>query len=176
MANPQHIEWLLEGVDKWNARRAVSEFTPDFERADIYRIFWNSNLLDDLGKIPLLGVDLHDANLARTSFLWANLFSADLTSANLTSANLSNTMLVGASLNDANLLFAILEGATLIGAKLSGANLQRANLANANLDGATVVNANFINANLKGTSLAGTEIWKAILFPEGLSPKQHSFG
>ena len=175
MANPQHIEWLLEGVEAWNARRVTSEFVPDFESADIYGIFRNSNLLDDLGKIPLTEIDLRGANLSRTSFLWANLFCADLKGANLAFANLSNTMLGGASLIGANLLFANLKSATLIGAKLSDANLQRADLSGANLDGATVVNANFIKANLRGASLAGTEIWKAILFPESSSPKQHTF-
>ena len=43
------------------------------------------------------------------------------------------------------------------------------------LDGATVVNADLISAHLNGASLAGIQIWEAILFPEGLSPKQHSF-
>lgn len=31
MANQQHIEWLLEGVEAWNARW---EFVPDFEGAN----------------------------------------------------------------------------------------------------------------------------------------------
>lgn len=35
MANPQHIKWLLEGVDKWNARREREVFVPDFEGADM---------------------------------------------------------------------------------------------------------------------------------------------
>ena len=31
MANPQHIEWLLEGVAAWNKRLKRDEFYPDFE-------------------------------------------------------------------------------------------------------------------------------------------------
>ncbi len=31
MANQQHIEWLLEGVEAWNARREREESVPDFE-------------------------------------------------------------------------------------------------------------------------------------------------
>jgi hypothetical protein len=31
MANQQHIEWLLEGVEAWNARREREDFVPDFD-------------------------------------------------------------------------------------------------------------------------------------------------
>ena len=38
MANHEHIKWLLEGVDKWNARREQQDFEPDFVGANIYLI------------------------------------------------------------------------------------------------------------------------------------------
>ena len=31
MANPDHIDWLLLGVDLWNARRENEHFRPDLE-------------------------------------------------------------------------------------------------------------------------------------------------
>ena len=32
MANPEHIEWLLEGVDNWNRRRNEEDFETRFIR------------------------------------------------------------------------------------------------------------------------------------------------
>ena len=35
MANPQHLEWLREGIEAWNKRREREDFQPDFAGADI---------------------------------------------------------------------------------------------------------------------------------------------
>ena len=59
MANPQHIEWLLEGVETWNARLLEGDFTPDFEGADIYEEFRKAGKLDREGMIPLGGVIMY---------------------------------------------------------------------------------------------------------------------
>lgn len=53
MANPEHIKWLLEGVESWNARREQKDFKPDFEGANIYEEFQKSEKLDEDGYIPL---------------------------------------------------------------------------------------------------------------------------
>lgn len=37
MANPQHIEWLLDGVEAWNKRRDQQGFTPDLEHVNLHR-------------------------------------------------------------------------------------------------------------------------------------------
>ena len=58
MANSEHVKWLLEGVASWNARREQNDFVPDFEGANIYEEFANSD-------IPLVGIDL------RSYKLWA---------------------------------------------------------------------------------------------------------
>ena len=42
MANVNHIKWLLEGVESWNARRITADFEPDFEGEDIYESFQQS--------------------------------------------------------------------------------------------------------------------------------------
>ena len=31
MGNVEHVAWLLEGVERWNARREQMDFVPDFE-------------------------------------------------------------------------------------------------------------------------------------------------
>ena len=56
MANQQHIEWLLEGVEAWNKRFLEGNFTPDFEGANIYWEFRKVGKLDHNGMIPLAGV------------------------------------------------------------------------------------------------------------------------
>ena len=86
MANPQHIEWLLEGVEFWNSRRENPGFTPDLEHSNLHREFIEHGALEDDGsKVPLRGIDLSDANLHS-----AKLTNADLTGANLFWANLAN--------------------------------------------------------------------------------------
>ena len=76
MANPEHLEILKQGVDKWNPwRKDHPEIMPDLREAD-----------------------LGEANLSK-----AKLFKADLSKANLGGANLGGTNLSGANLGGANL-------------------------------------------------------------------------
>lgn len=65
MANPQHVEWLLEGAEAWNTRRRLKPFTPD------------------LAKTKLRGADLRDASLQDSNLRDANMWGADLRGANL---------------------------------------------------------------------------------------------
>lgn len=138
MGNPQHLEWLLEGVEAWNARREREEFSPD-----------------------LSGESLRGMNLESANFEDANLRTADLQETILTHACLVRAYLGGADLQDADLAFADLEGANLRGANfgradLWGASLEKANLRDANLGGAVLS-----TANLQGASLRNTELWNA---------------
>lgn len=55
MANEQHIAWLLEGAEAWNARREKEDFVPDFEGADLREA--------DLRGAKLLGANLREANV-----------------------------------------------------------------------------------------------------------------
>ena len=123
MANPEHIEWLLEGVESWNGRRQNVPgkgylFTPDFEGAPLYWIFCEAGKLDGRGRIPLAGVDLSDADLTR-----ADLNLADLSGANLELATLTESKLWQADLTNANLHFADLTRANLTASELWKATL-----------------------------------------------------
>ena len=144
MANPEHIAWLLEGVESWNKRYNKTQpggypFTPNLEGADLYSAFRDAGKLNQDGRIPLAGADLSEAILTR-----AILDFADLTKANLNSADLT----------EASLKFAILAEATLRDAKLTKTTFDYANLTRANLTAA--------------------EPWKADLYPQlGISPKQY---
>ena len=113
MANPEHIAWLLEGVESWNKRYNKSQpggypFTPNLEGADLYSAFREANKLDGNRRIPLVGVDLEGANLAGADLSFADLTDANLTLADLTAAwlwhaNLINTTLHFADLDRTNL-------------------------------------------------------------------------
>lgn len=113
MANPKHIEWLLEGVESWNERRNSHlpggfRFRPDFEGADLYSAFRKANKFDGQGRMPLPSVDLSeailtDATLGLADLSGANLALADLTDAELRGVNLTKTILQAANLTRANL-------------------------------------------------------------------------
>ena len=117
MANEEHIEWLLEGVETWNEWYSnVPDygypFTPDFEGAPLHRNFRDAHKLGDRGRIPLSGADLFDANL-----VGADLSFADLSSANLTLADLTDATLWEAELADACLQHAVLTRVNLGGSE-----------------------------------------------------------
>lgn len=142
MANPEHIQWMLEGVDAWNARRINTPFTPDLSGVDITGEFEKDGqfITDEgpffrgVGRVQLPGVDFT---------------GADLSSACLAHANLSE---------------AIFKGAKLINAELGGANLTKADLTNANVE-----KADLSDAELGGVVLEGTGIWKARLYEQNSS-------
>ena len=166
MANPEHIKWLLEGVEAWNERRRSNFFLPDFGGYLPREV--------DLKGVNLNGADLSNVSLVESSLIdsdisFANLTNAYLAGINLTSANLTNTDLTGANLTSANLTSANLTNTDLSGANLTSANLTSANLTNTdlsdtNLADANLTNANLLFANLADATLAGAQPWKAMLF------------
>ena len=174
MANSEHIEWLLEGVEAWNRRREQEDFRPDFGGVD------NSDLREtDLTKANLTNAVLTDADLRNAKLYKADLTNAvltdaDLRNAKLYKADLTNAILTGAKFHYADLPNAILVNAILIGTKLIEANLFKANLSNANLENANLTkadlceaildNANLTSADLTGADLSYSEPWKADLY------------
>ena len=177
MANPQHIAWLLEGVESWNKRFLEGNFTPDFEGTDIYWEFRKVGKLDNDGMIPLVGVffgDLYSSRIYETDPLsfyddivdpveetpgyqdWIKSmpqipFSTEIPSdADFTSkpANLRGANLNMANLAGANLNSVDLAGAQIAYANLARADLEYANLTNAKLTSSRITNASFGSANL----------------------------
>ena len=196
MANHEHIKWLLEGVDRWNARREQQDFEPDFVGANIYEEFQQSQKINKDGHIPLAGINLSRANF-RESRLSAPFTTggADLRYANLWSAifqeaQLNNSRLDGAKLYGANFKKADLSGASLCGAKMASTNFHRtmlfqadltdvkfenAYLEDAVLSCATLVNTDLSAANLTGADLGGSHPWEAKLFPDSETrPSTHT--
>ena len=172
MAKQQHIEWLCESVDSWNAKRLKAKdtfdaafFRPDFTGADLScelqksvherrrGLFVQGFVLDgiDLNRGLFQGAELphfslREANLEYANFERASLFDSDLRKAKLTGANLTGADLSHADLRDADLSHADLRDAELGAAKLNGANLK--------------------SATLTGADITNTKPWTSILFPD----------
>ena len=195
MANPEHIKWLLEGVDSWNRRREKESFNPDLSSADIYWEFLNAKKLATDRSIPLSNINLSGANLSGSSFnaysttTVANLRHAKFSLANLQRVNLTNARLEGADFDGA-----VLDGATLHNANLCGAEMiftkcnktefYQADLTNTIFDYADLQNALFISttlvgadlslAKLTGVNLERSRLWEANLF-QNSGPKSKPF-
>lgn len=90
MADPQHVEWLKEGVEAWNRRRQEFDFRPDLGEAK-------------LGRAKLIGAKLGGANLRGADLRRADLREADLREADLRRAKLLEAKLGGADLGGASI-------------------------------------------------------------------------
>lgn len=191
MANPQHIERLLEPeafwVGLWNLYRENHKVKPDFSGANLLDSFAEAGRLDERAKIPLAEVDfsygdfrdavlpysdLESADLQRADFRRVTLHDSDLSNANLFGTNLAGADLRRSNFTGTNLRGSNLEGADLQGANLSDANLRSAHLRNTNLTNADLVNANLIDAEITGAIFARSEPWKAVLYPPESSSGQ----
>ena len=187
MANADHISWLLEGVECWNARRQGMDFVPDFEGADIYASFQHANRLDEQGYIPLSGMNLNRANFKRTQLSnsiglqGADLRNADLGSANLEDSEMANSKfegarLVGTELGGTNLHASVFRRVTMASTRFAGANLSQADftgtefnnayLQDANLSYAKLPNADLRFAILMGADLQSAQPWQAKLYED----------
>jgi len=64
MGNPQHLEWLLEGVEAWNKRREEEpSLFPQFDGADIRQIFIDSGIIGTSDRLPFAGINFSNASL-----------------------------------------------------------------------------------------------------------------
>jgi TIR domain-containing protein/pentapeptide repeat protein len=131
MADREHVDILMQGVEAWNQwRRKHPETRPDLSSAD-------------LSLAKLHKVDFHGTNLIR-----ANLTSTNLIGAVLDQANLSRACLNGATFYRASLTRATLVGASLHEASLIDADLTRTNLTRADFSYAFVGLTNFGGVDL----------------------------
>ena len=171
MANPQHIAWLQEGVEEWNARRQREAFTPDFSGEKLGEAFirvGKIEMVEGVPTIPLAGADLSDADfrnadltgLVRVSlvpvptqppgvgFLKANFSGARLTRADFTGAVLQNAYFARADIESAN---------------FTGANLHKSNFTDVrgrapNFKKAHLSGSDFSHASLRGPIFAGVRL------------------
>lgn len=185
MANQEHLNTIMQGVEVWNQWRAEHPDVPlDLRGVDFNNLGLNDApsyhgiILITFGRACLRGIDLKYADLSGAELNAANLQRADLRGAiledaflnladlsyaRLNGARLKKTILNRTILRSANLSYALLESADLGAANLhrakgSYADFARANLEYANLNGADFKHANFTRANFDNTNLRNTKL------------------
>ena len=165
MAEKQHIEWLLEGVEAWNGRREQEDFQPDFEGANITSKLRNRGTFSNNEQnyptnvnTKVFNPDLSNINLSDAKLSGAELYEANLANANFSHACLINTNLFDTNLSNTNFFKAKLIGAVLTDANLTGANLRNAILTNAEL----------FDSDLIGADLSHSKPWKAKLYSSSI--------
>ncbi|KCV83192.1 putative low-complexity protein [Actibacterium atlanticum] len=142
MGNPQHLEWLLEGVEAWNARRESDDFVPDLSGFDIRRAYKKTRPLLGTSSIDLRRTNLRAAILSDTNLVAADLRGANLQSSNMRRANLRRSQLASAELNHADL-----RGADLWNADFGREYDQKASVKNVNVR--TIISAGqYLNTKL----------------------------
>ena len=172
MAKPQHIQWLCESVDSWNAKRLEAKstsdpafFWPDFTGADLSYELQKSTHERRRG-LWVKGFFLDGINLNHGLFQDAELPHFSLRRANLKDANFERASLFDSDLRKAKLAGANLTGADLSHADLRGADFSRANLTRANLGETRLDGANLKSAILDGADFTNTKPLTSILFPD----------
>ncbi len=163
MANDQHIQILLEGVDAWNKWRSENgDIKPDLSGEDGCYLDLSARLASaplfsgkekstlksggradetvDLSGIDLRGADLSWCYLRSTCFKGAQLDSAVLDHSGLdfvdfSYSSMSKTKMCEVSLIGANFVSANLEGANFRHSDIRGCDFDRANLARARFGG-----------------------------------------
>jgi uncharacterized protein YjbI with pentapeptide repeats len=194
VANQEHIERLLDGVEGWNKWRQENLLVRiDLSGADFRDIVLSGAHLygANLEEASLRRTNLKAADLRKTDLSGANLFGANLTEANLGGANLNGSNLVGTILCKANLGGTDFNGANLAGVKIGEALLRSTNLVNVDLSqvdyldeakhyGPSHISVDTLQLSkgkisekfLKGCGLSDWEIESAKLYQERLSTKE----
>ena len=169
MANPEHIAWLQEGVEEWNARRQREDFTPDFSAdfpgeklGEAFVRVGKIKTVEGVPTIPLAGADLSDADF-RNADLTDNVrvlvpgqplgMKADFSRATLAGADFT-----GAVLRDANFAGADIESAIFTDAELYKSNFTYARGRGPNFERAHLSGSDFSHASLRGPIFAGARL------------------
>jgi uncharacterized protein YjbI with pentapeptide repeats len=195
--------WILEqygyligpGADlsdmSFTAIEQANLIPPVLEQVNAADINFNGTDFRTLNGTPQTGWLMDHSNLARSSFVNANLTYVDLDNSSLTGADLQGADLTGAILTGVvsgqitgapkvlpanwELIHGYLvgAGAGLDRAQLAGANLSGFNLRNAYLAEANLRNVNFTNADLTGAEIADADvngaIWANTTCPNGVN-------
>jgi uncharacterized protein YjbI with pentapeptide repeats len=129
MANPKHLEMLMQGVEAWNE--------------------W---------QVGLLGADLRGANLRGLYLCGLELVNADLRGANLSDTVLHKTNLRGANLRGINLSNSSIARTDFSHANLNDMCLRGAHLCEVHLDGVDLRGVDFTGATLIYTTFGSVDL------------------
>lgn len=180
MAVRAHVEWLREGVSRWNKRRKRINFAPDLSGVNFFDLLpadfrdtpKTSRTFEkiDLSDADLRGADLSNSNFQRANFERALLQNADMSLSNfddakfketdLSSSNVMQSSFDGALFQEANLTNLEFEGAELSGASLVSVTMPKRNIGRVVAQGAkfyeTVAAYRNSRAVLQGSSDSGS--------------------
>ena len=158
MSDPQHLNWIKEGVDKWNARRKTTKFDPDFSGP--------TSPAPLLSGISLRGANLREANFSDAPQMCVDFREADLTGSNFTRCLLSGARFDRAILTEANFSYADFGGFD------GSVNSDPVRLDPASLTDAVLTRTDLTTARLTGAALGGTKLWQSKLFQQTGEPDQ----
>jgi hypothetical protein len=121
MANPEHLEILMQGVEVWNEwKRKSVLIVPELSSATLRGI----NLSGiDLRLARLEHADMRDTNLTDANLTLTNLSHANLSGANLTRATLFSAIAYNANFSDTKLLGTDFRLTELLAAKMNSAEM-----------------------------------------------------
>ena len=175
MANPEHLVWLREGVNRWNNRRRQAPFDPDLSSEDVSREL-GGNEREDIRQISvnLKGVNLSGANLDDATLRDTDLRGAALLGTRMIRANMVGSDLSGSLGADSRLRGAKLRSAKLPESQFFGSDFSAAQLVATDLKGAMFFKCNFKQAHLYSADIIGAAFihsrpWEALLY---FSPNQ----
>lgn len=136
MSDRWHVEWLREGVIKWNKRRKTVKFKPDLSGVNFYELlppdFRDSPKTSRyFEKIDLSDANLRGANLSNLNFHKAKFTGANLEAADLSKSNFGDAKFIRCNLSKVNFFRSTLAEAVFENSDLSGAKFDETNLTNA---------------------------------------------
>lgn len=147
MANHWHVEWLKEGVTRWNRRRKRVTFKPDLSGINFFELPPSDFRSDPktsryFEKIDLTDADLRGVDMSRLKFRNASFVRAKVSRSNLSGSNFEH----------ANFKHADLSHADLDGSYLTAAIFEQTVLHDVSLENAEVDEAVFIGVNISSSA------------------------
>ena len=171
MGNPDHLAWLKEGVNAWNARRQRHSFKPDLRSESISNALGaeERDFIHDTRRANARGINLSGANLIQATlnnldFTGANFVQSDLSESSLVNSVFTGAMFVGSRLRNARPHSANFQGAKFLSSEFDAAQFVGADLGEAQLWRCSLVKTHLYNANLIGTDFLQSRPWMADLF------------
>lgn len=170
-ANPQHVEWLNEGVESWNRRRKEASFKPELTRC----VFgFTGAVQSPSGAVPpvtqfdLTGVDLSGADLRGSIFRNGSFRCSSFVSANLTSARGGRLDFYGSDFRGAQLRRFSVSSANFGMTKFGNLDFYEAEesyitFLDSDFTGAGFSFSDFADADFSDARLSGTFFYNSIL-------------
>ncbi|MBB5534872.1 alpha/beta hydrolase [Rhizobium giardinii] len=142
MADRWHVNWLSEGVERWNKRRKKVDFSPELSGVKFF---------------DLLPPDFRDSPKTSRFFEGIDLSNANLTGADLSGLNFYNGKFSYSDLTGADMSMSNFNNATFIDANLSGANLTRSLLIGTVFENSRLLEVSFADANVSNAIFLGSD-------------------